>query len=36
MKLSIISASIIAYTVLAAIWVCDAKLMTLVRVGAPF
>ncbi len=36
MKLSLISASIIAYTVLAAAWICDARLNTLTQVGAPF
>jgi hypothetical protein len=36
MKLSIISASILAYIVLAAIWLCYADLATLQRIGAPF
>jgi hypothetical protein len=36
MKLSLISATIIAYTVLAAAWLCYAELTSAFRTGAPF
>jgi hypothetical protein len=36
MKLPLISASIFAYIVLAAIWLCYADLTSLHRIGAPF
>jgi hypothetical protein len=36
MKLSLISASVITYTVLAAAWICDTKLALLARIGSWF
>lgn len=36
MKLPLISATIVAYTLLAAVWLCYTDLASLYRAGAPF
>jgi hypothetical protein len=36
MKLPLISISIVAYTVLAAAWICYAELASVFKAGAPF
>lgn len=36
MKLPIISATVVAYTLVAAIWICYSELASLFRAGAPF